>query len=152
MAAEGFETNTTPSVAIEDAFSCMGVLMNVRVTDVICIFGRARQVMRSSACGIILMSLNLFAIAGCKGSVSARPIGATVRITPPLGLLPVPIPRENPPTAQTIVLERIIYCCIGWGGSLNQAWASLGGWLGVVLRWPDRELGRFWPWRSGVAA
>src|SRR4051812_32790883 len=38
-----------------------------------------------------------------------RPIGTPVAITPPLGLPPVPIPAENPPTADTIALGRKLY-------------------------------------------
>jgi cytochrome c peroxidase len=90
-------------------FSGMGVLMNVTVTKVIRVFWRVRHVTRSSAFGAILISLSFFAMAGCRRSVSARPIGATVHITPPLGLPPVPIPPANPPTAQTIVLGRLLF-------------------------------------------
>ena len=39
----------------------------------------------------------------------ARPIGAVITITPPLGLPPVPVPRDNPPTAETITLGRWLY-------------------------------------------
>ena len=39
----------------------------------------------------------------------ARPIGKPVTITPPLGLPPVPIPADNPPTAETIALGRRLY-------------------------------------------
>ena len=88
----------------------MGVLMNVRVTDVICMFWRARHATRGgSAFRMILGSLIFFAIVGCKGSVSARPIGETVSIKPPLGLPAVPIPPANPPTAQTIALGRLLF-------------------------------------------
>ncbi len=40
---------------------------------------------------------------------SAMPIGNPVRIKPPLGLPPVPIPKDNPPTAETIALGRNLY-------------------------------------------
>jgi cytochrome c peroxidase len=40
---------------------------------------------------------------------SARPIGTVIQITPPLGLPPVPIPTDNPPTAETIALGRKLY-------------------------------------------
>ena len=38
-----------------------------------------------------------------------KPIGKTVTIKPPLGLPPVPIPADNPPTAETIALGRRLY-------------------------------------------
>ena len=37
------------------------------------------------------------------------PIGAVVEIKPPLGLPPVPIPADNPPTLQTIALGRKLF-------------------------------------------
>jgi cytochrome c peroxidase len=41
---------------------------------------------------------------------AAHPIGATVAIPAPLGLPPVPIPADNPPTAETIALgKRLFY-------------------------------------------
>ena len=39
----------------------------------------------------------------------ARPVGTPVTITPPLGLPPVPIPADNPPTADTIALGRKLF-------------------------------------------
>ncbi len=39
----------------------------------------------------------------------AMPIGAVVEIKAPLGLPPVPIPADNPPTAETIALGRQLY-------------------------------------------
>lgn len=101
--------------------------MNVRVTGGISAFTSARRELPASsvagmlprkgvASGVILACLIFFAlvgcfftIAGCKGSISARPIGQTVTITPPLGLPPVPIPPGNPPTAQTIALGRVLF-------------------------------------------
>ncbi len=46
---------------------------------------------------------------GCRKSGSDRPIGAVVDIRAPLGLPPVPIPADNPPTAQTIALGRKLF-------------------------------------------
>src|SRR5271165_1115750 len=40
---------------------------------------------------------------------AARPIGKPVTIKPPLGLPPVPVPADNPPTAETIALGRRLY-------------------------------------------
>jgi cytochrome c peroxidase len=41
--------------------------------------------------------------------VAIRPVGKPVEIKPPLGLPPVPIPPDNPPTAETIALGRRLY-------------------------------------------
>ena len=48
-------------------------------------------------------------LAGCKAPVNERPIGAVVQIVPPLGLPPIPIPADNPPTAETIALGRRLF-------------------------------------------
>ncbi len=64
-------------------------------------------------------TLGLFLIAALK-SVPAKaqsaaspstimPIGKTVQIKTPLGLPPVPIPPDNPPTEETISLGRRLY-------------------------------------------
>ena len=39
----------------------------------------------------------------------ARPIGTVVEIASPLGLPEVPVPKDNPPTAETIALGRRLY-------------------------------------------
>src|ERR1700733_11256756 len=46
---------------------------------------------------------------GCRKSGNDRPIGAVVDIRAPLGLPPVPIPADNPPTAETIALGRKLF-------------------------------------------
>lgn len=58
---------------------------------------------------VVLITLAFLALTGCKRSVSAKPIGQTVAISPPLGLPPVPIPADNPPTMQTIALGRLLF-------------------------------------------
>jgi cytochrome c peroxidase len=40
---------------------------------------------------------------------SVMPVGKVMAIKPPLGLPPVPIPADNPPTAETIALGRRLY-------------------------------------------
>jgi len=40
---------------------------------------------------------------------SPRPIGTPIQIKAPLGLPPVPIPADNPPTKETIALGRRLY-------------------------------------------
>lgn len=42
-------------------------------------------------------------------ATSVMPIGKPVTIKVPLGLPPVPIPADNPPTAETIALGRMLY-------------------------------------------
>lgn len=44
-----------------------------------------------------------------SSSGSVMPVGKTVVIPTPLGLPPVPIPKDNPPTAETIALGRRLY-------------------------------------------
>ncbi len=49
---------------------------------------------------------------GCQGRTEGAgsvPIGTPVEIQAPLGLPPVPIPSDNPPTAETISLGRRLY-------------------------------------------
>jgi cytochrome c peroxidase len=59
---------------------------------------------------IILVAGFLVLSSGCKKSESSgRPIGAVVEIKAPLGLPPVPIPADNPPTAETIALGRKLF-------------------------------------------
>lgn len=59
---------------------------------------------------IACLAVLLLPLAGCKAKpVSARPIGAEVHIQPLLGLPPVPIPKDNPPTADTIALGRMLF-------------------------------------------
>lgn len=47
-------------------------------------------------------------IASADNSV-ARPVGTPLTIKAPLGLPPVPVPADNPPTAETIALGRRLY-------------------------------------------
>lgn len=51
----------------------------------------------------------LLALAGCKHTVSSKPVGTQVQIAVPLGLPPLPIPVDNPPTADTIALGRRLF-------------------------------------------
>ncbi len=48
-------------------------------------------------------------LSGCKRQVSSKPLGTEVRIAIPLGLPPLPIPKDNPPTADTIALGRKLF-------------------------------------------
>lgn len=42
-------------------------------------------------------------------AVAAKPLGKTVAIQTPLGLPPVPVPKDNPPTAETVALGRQLF-------------------------------------------
>jgi cytochrome c peroxidase len=51
-----------------------------------------------------------FVACGVKPKVDeSKPVGEPVAIQSPLGLPPVPIPADNPPTADTIALGRRLY-------------------------------------------
>jgi cytochrome c peroxidase len=71
--------------------------------------GRIVWVMLMSS-AIVVIALGparrVFAGSGSGGIV---PIGKPVVIPTPLGLPPVPIPKDNPPTAETIALGRKLY-------------------------------------------
>jgi cytochrome c peroxidase len=57
---------------------------------------------------LIVAGLLVFCV-GCRTPVSEKPVGEVVNIRAPLGLPPVPIPADNPPTAQTIALGRELF-------------------------------------------
>jgi cytochrome c peroxidase len=67
--------------------------------------------------GALALSVCIFTAVSCgprtetkEGAVApAKPIGAVVEIKAPLGLPPVPVPADNPPTAETIALGRRLY-------------------------------------------
>ncbi len=70
-------------------------------------------------CPKVLLLVSLMLLAGIRLSVSlnrmplahseAVPVGAPVNLKPPLGLPPVPIPSDNPLTAEKIALGRKLY-------------------------------------------
>ena len=49
------------------------------------------------------------ALAADQAVAAIKPIGKPITIKAPLGLPPVPIPADNPPTADTIALGRLLY-------------------------------------------
>jgi cytochrome c peroxidase len=69
--------------------------------------------------GIFLAALLVFAIAyhpvnavslpADQGAPSVMPVGKLLLIKAPLGLPPVPVPADNPPTAETVSLGRRLY-------------------------------------------
>jgi cytochrome c peroxidase len=61
---------------------------------------------------VLLVSLAAFALllyAQGQIKTGVKPIGKTVQIKAPLGLPPIPIPADNPLTAETIALGRRLY-------------------------------------------
>jgi cytochrome c peroxidase len=58
---------------------------------------------------IILIAALSASFDGCRAPVSTKPIGTPVQIKVPLGLPPIPIPANNPPTAETIALGRKLF-------------------------------------------
>lgn len=60
---------------------------------------------------LIVAALLLAACGGTtsKAPVAAIPAGPAIQIQAPLGLPPVPIPADNPPTADTVALGRALY-------------------------------------------
>jgi len=65
----------------------------------------------------LLLVLSMLVAANFTGRATAQssaggpvlPVGKTIQIKAPLGLPPVPIPADNPPTADTIALGRRLY-------------------------------------------
>ncbi len=60
---------------------------------------------------VLFAPVILLVSASCLSAqdAPAMPIGKPVQIVAPLGLPPVPIPKDNPPTAETIALGRRLY-------------------------------------------
>jgi cytochrome c peroxidase len=59
--------------------------------------------------GLAAMSMAFLAACGQKVQEKPKPIGTPIAIQSPLGLPPVPIPADNPPTADMISLGRKLY-------------------------------------------
>ncbi len=57
----------------------------------------------------VLLTGLLVLCVGCRTPAKEKPIGQVVDIKPPLGLPPVPIPADNPPTVETIALGRKLF-------------------------------------------
>jgi cytochrome c peroxidase len=56
-----------------------------------------------------VIAVLLVLCVGCRAPGNEKPIGEAVEIKAPLGLPPVPIPADNPPTEQTIQLGRKLF-------------------------------------------
>lgn len=61
-----------------------------------------------SLCLLALLS-GLLLLYAAANRPTAVPVGHVIEIRAPLGLPPVPIPADNPPTAETIALGRRLY-------------------------------------------
>jgi cytochrome c peroxidase len=48
-------------------------------------------------------------LASCGGPVNEAPVGTPLAITVPLGLPPLPVPDDNPMTAETVALGKKLY-------------------------------------------
>jgi cytochrome c peroxidase len=64
---------------------------------------------RPTAVLLALAAIVGIACGGCRSRVSDKPVGAAVFIKIPLGLPPLPVPRDNPPTAASIALGRALF-------------------------------------------
>jgi cytochrome c peroxidase len=53
--------------------------------------------------------VSLCSLTGCKRSITEVPIGPKVEIKVPLGLPPIPLPPDNPPTDNSIALGRKLF-------------------------------------------
>ena len=73
------------------------------------------QLHHSRSSVILLLFASAAAIVSCgsapepEGPVSSMPVGEVIEIEAPLGLPAVPVPADNPPTAETIALGRRLY-------------------------------------------
>src|SRR5690554_6327712 len=57
----------------------------------------------------VMPAIALLFVSACRQADTQRPIGAEVKVQPPLGLPAVPIPPDNPPTAETVALGRKLF-------------------------------------------
>ena len=61
------------------------------------------------AFAVLYRPTNALSSPADQGNVSVMPVGKPIEIKAPLGLPPVPIPADNPLTADTIALGRRLY-------------------------------------------
>jgi cytochrome c peroxidase len=67
------------------------------------------QSLRFATLHNVLITGLLLLCVGCRTPANEKPIGQVVDIKTPLGLPPVPIPADNPPTVETIALGRKLF-------------------------------------------
>ncbi|MGA8493276.1 MAG: cytochrome c peroxidase [Terriglobales bacterium] len=70
---------------------------------------KTRNVFLSLSFLILAIAAGFVLLSPAQKSSGVMPIGQPVQIKIPLGLPPVPIPADNPPTAETIALGRRLY-------------------------------------------
>jgi len=71
--------------------------------------GRVVCVLMMAGASTLIASRTAWHVFAGSDSGSILPIGKPVTIPVPLGLPPVPIPKDNPPTVETIALGRRLY-------------------------------------------
>ncbi len=59
--------------------------------------------------GLALVGALLAVLSGCSKTAPEKPIGTVLEIKAPLGLPPVPVPPDNPATAETVSLGRRLF-------------------------------------------
>jgi cytochrome c peroxidase len=57
----------------------------------------------------VLLALTGIGLPGCTRAVSSKPTGKPITVAAPLGLPPVPVPANNPVTAEAIALGRKLF-------------------------------------------
>jgi cytochrome c peroxidase len=57
----------------------------------------------------LALSLAVVLVVSCRSTVSERPVGKPTQVAAPLGLPPVPIPADNPVTADAVALGRKLF-------------------------------------------
>ncbi len=65
--------------------------------------------LRFATCLLPAILLTACGTSAKQPQISARPVGKAIGIAVPLGLPPVPVPPDNPPTAETVALGRKLY-------------------------------------------
>ncbi len=70
---------------------------------------KLRKRLRLRALHLVFVVALAVLCGGCRTPAHEKPLGTVVSIKAPLGLPPVPIPADNPPTAQTIALGRKLF-------------------------------------------
>ncbi len=58
---------------------------------------------------IVVVAVLMVLVPGRPPHTPVKPVGQPVQISAPLGLPPVPVPADNPPTAETIALGHRLY-------------------------------------------
>lgn len=94
--AEKFNQFRRPGFGILDSAACRSFVATLATQT------------RSNLLAVLLLASVAF-LGGCKISASAKPVGPAVVISAPLGLPPVPIPPNNPPTLASISLGRQLF-------------------------------------------